>query len=240
MSEPATLQDQQRRSLAQDYVRLMHFPLPLCVFSFATLGAILAPTIHLDRLFWTYLIVFTSLCLASYSFDELTGRPWQTHIPEGQLRLLGWAGLAVSLLGGIYLAVTVNLALLLWIPPSVFVIMAYNQEWFHGRFHNGYTFAVGWGGIPTLGSYFLQTISLSSTVVLTAGGTIMFSLAIWTLTHEFQPDMENVKRIVAGGDSSDGILVRKTAKRRIWRITKILCYAIVLLTISFSVYRFFP
>ena len=84
------------KSLRWQYLRLMHFPLPLCVFSFATLGAVISPIIYLDRLLWTYLIVFTNLCLASYSFDELRGRPLHTTIPESHLRALGWTGVAVS------------------------------------------------------------------------------------------------------------------------------------------------
>ena len=75
--------------IARDYARLMHFPLSLCMISFATLGAVLAPLVYFDRLLWTYVIVFGSLYLASYSFDELKGRPLRTTIPESQLRLLG-------------------------------------------------------------------------------------------------------------------------------------------------------
>ena len=225
-------------SLFRDYIRLMHFPLPLCVISFVTLGAILSPVVHWDRLLWTYLIVFTSLCLASYCFDELKGRPWQTQIPERQLLFLGWAGLGISLFGGVYLALQISLALLLWIPPSVFVILAYNQELFHGRFHNGIFFSLGWGGIPVLGSYYLQTISISPVALLTAAATISYSLAIWTLTHEFRPEIENVKKIL--GQNNEALTIRKSAKRTIWKITRILCYSLTLFTIAFVVYRFFP
>ncbi len=101
-----------RQRTSRQLIRSMHFPLPLCVFSFATLGALIAPTLHLDRLLWTWLAVFTSLCLASYGFDELRGRPLRTTIPEFQLRLLGWAGLAVAFATGVYLATTIDLRLL--------------------------------------------------------------------------------------------------------------------------------
>lgn len=39
-----------RQRMSRQLIRLMHYPLPLCVFSFATLDAIIAPTFHLDRL----------------------------------------------------------------------------------------------------------------------------------------------------------------------------------------------
>ncbi len=217
----------------------MHFPLPLCVFSFATLGAIIAPAVYLDRLLWTYLAVFTSLCLASYSFDELNGRPLRTTIPEGQLRALGWAGLAVSLFTGLYLAATVNWILLAWVPPSVFVILSYNKELFGGRFHTGTVFSIGWGGIPTLGSYFLQTLTISVQALLVSVATIVFSLAIWNLNHEFRPEL-NVIREMASKLDGDPVEARRSTLRRIWSITKILCYAVTLFTIAFSYYRFFP
>jgi len=227
------------RSLGRQYLRLMHFPLPLCVFSFVTLGAIISPTVHFDRLLWTFLAVFASLCLASYSFDELKGRPWRTAIPENQLLALGWTGLAISVLTGIYLALTISPILLAWIPPSGFVILAYNMEPFKGRFHNSWTFALGWGGIPTLGSFFLQTLTINLAAILVAVAVVVFSLAIWTLNHEFRPDLDALQEM-AGKFNSAAIAIRRSAKRKIWNITKIMCYSITLFTIAFSYYRFFP
>ncbi len=227
------------RARLADYNRLMHFPLPLCVISFVTLGAIIAPVVYLDRLVWTYLIVFASLCLASYSFDELKGRPLRTHIPDRELRGLGWAGLGFSFLGGVYLASTINPVLLAWIPPSVLVILGYNKELFKGKLHNSTVFSIGWGGIPTLGSYFLQTLTLSVTAILASLATIMFSLAIWTLNHEFRPDFTAFKDLTLKLDG-DIVAARRQARRRIWNITKMLCYTIALFTLAVSYYRFFP
>ena len=227
------------KSLRWQYLRLMHFPLPLCVFSFATLGAIISPIIYLDRLLWTYLIVFTSLCLASYSFDELKGRPLHTTIPENHLRALGWTGIVVSVLAGIYLAITVSPVLLAWIPPSGFVILAYNMELFKGRFHNATTFALGWGGIPTLGSFFLQTLTINLAATLLAAAIVVFSFAIWTLTHDLRGEVDTLQEM-AGKVNGEVMTIRRSARRMIWKITRILCYSITLFTIALTYYRFFP
>lgn len=227
------------KSLPWQYIRLMHFPLPLCVFSFATMGAVISPIVYLDRLLWTYLIVFASLCLASYSFDELKGRPLHTTIPENHLRALGWTGIAVSVLAGIYLTLTVSPILLVWIPPSAFVILAYNMELFKGRFHNANTFALGWGGIPPLGSFFLQTLTISVAAILVAAAIVVFSLAIWTLTHDLRREIDALQEM-AGKLDGDVVAIRRSARRRIWKITRVLCYSITLFTIALSYYRFFP
>lgn len=226
------------KSLRWQYLRLMHFPLPLCVFSFATLGAVISPIIYPDRLLWTYLIVFASLCLASYSFDELRGRPLHTAIPESRLRALGWTGIAVSVLAGIYLAVTVSPVLLAWIPPSGFVILAYNMELFKGRFHNATTFALGWGGIPTLGSFFLQTLTINLAATLLAAAIVVFSFAIWTLTHDLRREIDTLQEM-AGKVDGEVMTIRRSGRRTIWKITKILCYSITLFTIALTYYRFF-
>lgn len=227
-------------SLGRQYVRLMHLPLPLCVFSFATLGAVIAPVLNIERLLWTYIAVFTSLCLASYSFDELTGRPWHTTIPEKQLKILGWTGLIISVLIGLYLAYIVNPIIAAWIPPSGFIILAYNKEIFHGRFHNAWTFALGWGGIPTLGSYYLQTLTISIAALLLSLAMVVFSVALWTLTHELRPDIDTLKELASTVDSERASLGRRSARLRIWRITKMLCYAITFLAVAVTFYRFFP
>ena len=226
------------KSLRWQYLRLMHFPLPLCVFSFATLGAVISPGIYPDRLLWTYLIVFASLCLASYSFDELRGRPLHTTIPENHLRALGWTGISASVLAGIYLAITVSPVLLAWIPPSGFVILAYNMELFKGRFHNATTFALGWGGIPTLGSFFLQTLTINLAATLLAAAIVVFSFAIWTLTHDLRGEIDTFQD-VAGKVDGDVMAIRRSARRMIWKITRILCYSITLFTMALT-YRFFP
>ncbi len=36
------------------------------------------------------------------------------------------------------------------------------------------------------------------------------------------------------------LAARRSTLRRIWSITKILCYAVTLFTVAFAYYRFFP
>ncbi len=163
----------------------------------------------------------------------------RTSIPDDQLRLLGWTGIAVSVAAGIYLAVNVGVVVLAWLPPSAFVVLAYDKELFNGLFHNRTVFALGWGGLPTLRSYFLQTFTVSVVALLTAAATVVFSVAIWTLNHEFRPDLNAVQDATLKLNG-DFVAARRRARQRIWTITRILCYCISLFTLIFAYYRFFP
>jgi len=71
----------QRQGSFEITLALGTFRCPLCMISFTTLGAVLARIVHFDRLLITYVIVFGSRCLASYSFDELKRRPLRTINP---------------------------------------------------------------------------------------------------------------------------------------------------------------
>ena len=87
-----------------------------------------------------------------------------------------------------------------------------------------------------------MTADIGTSVPLTetcAPAMVVFSLAIWTLNHEFRPDLDALKEITTMPDGNS-LGTRRSTRRRIWNITKILCYAITLLTIAFSYYRFFP
>ena len=81
------------------------------------------------------------------------------------------------------------------------------------------------------------TINIPSTLM--AAGTVVFGLAIWTLTHDLRGEIDSLQKVADTPD--DEIMeIRRSARRRVWKITKILCYTITLVTIAFSYYRFFP
>ncbi len=100
-------------------------------------------------------------------------------------------------------------------------------------------FSIGWGGIPVLGNYFLQTLTISVSAPFVATATIVFSLAKWNLNHEFRPELNTIREMASRLDG-EAVAARRSMLRRTWSITKILCYAITLFTVAFSYYRFFP
>jgi hypothetical protein len=57
-----------------------------------------------------------------------------------------------------------------------FFVLAYNLEWFTGRFHTDAWFAISWGSLPVLAGYVLQTNHLSVAVVMVAVAMGLLSL----------------------------------------------------------------
>jgi hypothetical protein len=57
-----------------------------------------------------------------------------------------------------------------------FFLLAYNLEWFDGRFHTDGWFALSWGALPVIGGYVMQTNSIAAPALLMAGATALLSL----------------------------------------------------------------
>jgi hypothetical protein len=138
----------------RDYVTLLHPPYTAWHLSYVVLGAAIAPKWRPGILGLALAAFFLGMGVAAHALDEMQGRPLQTRISEPIL-----AGLAaVSLLGaaaiGIGTAVETSLWLLAFVAAGAFIVVAYNLELFGGRFHGMLWFALAWGALPVLATYF--------------------------------------------------------------------------------------
>ena len=59
----------------------------------------------------------------------------------------------------------------------MFIVLAYNLEWFGGRFHTTFWLAVSWGVFPVLTSYWTNALELRASALLAAGGCAMLLVA---------------------------------------------------------------
>ncbi|HZH07697.1 MAG TPA: hypothetical protein VEY69_13570, partial [Lautropia sp.] len=143
------------------------------------IGAMLAPMVAWDRVVALLAIYFLALGIGAHAFDALGSRvtkPWGEHFTIRQLWILGGVSLTCAYLIGIHYMVTV--APYLW-PIAIaegFFVLAYNLEWFHGRFHTDGWFALSWGALPVLAGHVLQTNSITLAAVLMAMAAALFSL----------------------------------------------------------------
>lgn len=148
------------RFAVSDYLALLHLPFSSVVMSFVIIGAAMSTTFYLDRLGLALLAVFCAL-QGSHFLDETKGHHWGTKFSKKSLLSIGFALLAIGIIIGGYLSLTVNVALFLFMFPMAFFPIAYNLELWHSRFHNPLWFGVSWGALVFLGSFYLQSSSIT-------------------------------------------------------------------------------
>lgn len=161
------------------FVGLLFLPYTGMVLAYTVIGAMLAPRIHWDRVAAMLVIYLLALGIGAHALDALGSRaekPWGTTFSRRRLWLLGITSLAGAYMIGAYYMIFFTP----WLWPIAiaegFFLLAYNLEWFGGRFHTDRWFAFSWGALPVLAGYVLQTNTLAVSAVILAAAAAMFSL----------------------------------------------------------------
>jgi len=160
-------------------VGLLFLPYTGMVLGFTVIGSLLAPVILWERLGAIVLIYFLALGIGAHALDALGSggtKPWGEVFTRAQL----WALAIVSVLAAYAIGIwyMVRYTPLLW-PVAIaegFFLLAYNLEWFGGRFHRDSWFAFSWGALPALAGYILQTNALSLAALLMSLAMALLSL----------------------------------------------------------------
>lgn len=161
----------------RDYLTLLHPPYTLWHLSYVAVGAAIAPRFHTDRLLWTLLAFFLALGIAAHALDELQGRPLRTRIPVSLLIALAVVTLAGALAIGVGAARAWGWWLLAFVAVGAVLVPAYNLEWFGGRLHTDWGFALAWGAFPLLTGYFVEAQTLRPEALAAAAYGFALSLA---------------------------------------------------------------
>jgi len=160
----------------RDYVTLLHPPYTAWHLSYVVLGAALAPEWRPGVLGLALAAFFLGMGVAAHALDELQGSPLQTRI--GRRTLLALA--SVSLLGaaaiGVGTALHTSLWLLVFVAVGAFIVVAYNLELFGGAFHGTLWFALAWGALPVLATYFAAAETIRGEAVFAA---VFAALVSW-------------------------------------------------------------
>jgi hypothetical protein len=114
--------------------------------------------------------------------DELHGRPLGTHLSSRTLVVLAVVSLTGAVAIGIVGAATISLTLIPFVLAGVFIVLAYNLEWFGGRFHSTFWLAVSLGVFPVLTAYWANALELRPAALLAAGGCAMLLVVQRTLS----------------------------------------------------------
>ena len=179
----------------RDYVTLLHPPYTLWHLSYVVLGAALAPTVRYDRLGATLLAFFLAVGIAAHALDELSVRPLRTHIPDAVLWVLAALGLAGAVAVGVAGVLLTSLWLIPFIAFGVFILPAYNLEWFRGRFHTDLWFALAWGVFPFFTAYWASAEEVRLPGLFGALAVLAFSLTQRTLSNRVRSLRRRVRSV---------------------------------------------
>lgn len=171
-----------RRGRLRDWVTVLHPPYTLWHLSYVALGAALAPHFHTDRLVAALIAFFLALGIAAHVLDELRGRPLGTEIPRPALIGAAVVSLAGAVGIGIAAAVAWGAGLLAFVAVGALLVPAYNLEWFGGRIHTDWGFALAWGAFPVLTGYFVEAQAIRVEAVIAAVYATAASLMQRTLS----------------------------------------------------------
>jgi len=160
-------------------IGLLFPPYTGMVLAYTVIGSMMAERIHWDRVGAIVVIYFLALGIGGHALDALGSKglkPWGSVLSEKGLLAFATTSIAVAYLIGIYYMVLFTPLLWLIAIPEGFFLLAYNLEWFHGRFHTDAWFGVSWGSLPVLAGYIIQTNQVSLAALMVAASMGLLSL----------------------------------------------------------------
>ena len=185
------------------FVGLTFYPYSLMNASYVLVGSLLADGVHYDRMVGMALAYLLAVGIAAHSLDALApNKPWGEFLSRRQLLWLAALGLVPALGLGLYFSLAFAPLLIPVGAAELFFLLAYNLEYFGGRFHTDFWFAASWGFLPVLAGYVVQTGSIS--LVSLGGGLFGFFTAYVEISAS-RPYKE-LKRL--GGGSSPALAKR--------------------------------
>jgi hypothetical protein len=216
-------------------IGLLFLPYTGMVLAYTIVGAMMADTIHWDRVAAIVLIYFFALGIGAHALDALgsTGvKPWGTVFSPNLLWGLALSSILIAYAIGLYYIVQSTPLLSLIAVAEGFFLFAYNLEWFKGTFHTDAWFSVSWGTLPVLAGYVIQTNRVSLAVLVVAIAMGLFSLVEIKASRPYKV----LKRWV-GPMLPERIQQQKEDLRRFELILQSLSIGVILLGVGLLVWR---
>jgi hypothetical protein len=160
----------------RDLITLLHPPYTAWNLSNVAIGAAIAPHLYGERLAAALVAFLLAVGICAHVVDELNGRPLGTHLSRRTLIALAVVSLVGAVAIGIVGAVTISPTLIPFVVVGAFLVLAYNLEWFAGRFHTTFWLAASWGAFPVLTGYWVNALELRAPAVLAAAACFMLTV----------------------------------------------------------------
>jgi hypothetical protein len=160
----------------------LRLPFSFVLLGWLTFAQSLAPSFSLEVYLYTILSAFLGLVVGAHYIDVATSEKKFSpyfKVPRRRMLYTGVVFVALGAAVGVYISFRWNALFLIFVGIETFAAIAYPRE--KPRFAHSYTaFAVTWGAIPFLASYFIQAASLSLVVV---GGSVFVGLSTLMMHH---------------------------------------------------------
>lgn len=159
---------------------MLHLPYTGMVLGFVVLGAAAAARLSWILLLGTLAAYFLGLGIGAHFLDQVPGMGsrYVTRWPSRALWIGGFLALATAV--GIGVAGSILLAsplLLVLVAVQAVCAVGYPlASWFGGALHHDSVFALSWGALPFLTSFYAQGLTL--TVASLAGATVLAGVAL--------------------------------------------------------------
>ena len=160
----------------RDLVTVLHPPYTAWNLANVAIGAAVAPHLYGDRLVAVLGAFLLGVGVCAHTLDELNGRPLGTRLSRRVLVAMAGVSLAGAVAIGVVGALTISLTLIPFVLVGAFIVLAYNLEWFGGRFHTAFWLAVSWGAFPALTGYWVMALQLRAPVVFAAVACFVLTL----------------------------------------------------------------
>ena len=141
----------------------LRIPFSLELVSWTTTVAALAPEFHLDRYLLTLLAGFLGLIVGAHYIDITSSKekylPYFPNMNRKAIRAVGIVAILLGLAVGVYMSLQYSLWFLVFVLLSGVFALLYPIEkprWLHT--YPG--FALGWGFLPALASYYIQGLRI--------------------------------------------------------------------------------
>jgi hypothetical protein len=222
-----------------DWWTVLHPPYTAWHISYALLGALLAPHINWLVLGATALAFFLAVGLAAHALDELNGRPLGTSIPNRILWQVAIVSLAAAVALGVVTIAYTGPVLVPFIVLGVFLVLAYNLEWFGGRLHTDFGFAAAWGGFPVVVGFVAQAPPVNAATILSVAAAALSSTALSLAQRRLSTPARTLRRrvrdlsgAVTFTDGARSLLDRDTLLAPLDGALRTLSYAVPLLAVA--------
>lgn len=213
-------------------VGLLFLPYTGMVLAYTMVGSMLAPAIHWDRIIAILLIYFLALGIGAHALDAFgskENKPWGEVFSAAQLCVLAALSLSTAYAIGIYYMLFYTPLLWAIAIPEGFFVLAYNLEWFNGRFHTDGWFALSWGSLPVLAGYVLQTNQISWVILPIAASMGFLSLVEIKASRPYKTLKRAHQKVEIYGDAAQIHVLEQ--------ILKSISLGVILLGVGLVVWR---